>query len=106
LIVTCGAGVGEGAGAAGPTGTETAAGSAVSSEPDPLQPTTAIAPHSRTNSITLARMDATFVTGYLLNMSYRSSSSTTSVTLDMMLVVVARGGGLRSVIALHLDLAG
>jgi hypothetical protein len=105
LIVTCGAGVGAGAGAAAPTGTATAGGSVVPPEDDPSQPTTAIAPHSRTNSITLARMDATFVTGYLRNISYRPSSSTTSVTLSAMLLAV-RGGELRSVIASHLDLAG
>jgi hypothetical protein len=68
LIVTCGAGVGVGAGAAC-SGTATAAGSVVSLEDEPSQPITAIAPQSRTNSITLARTDANFVTGYFLNIA-------------------------------------
>ena len=66
LIVTCGAGAGAGAAC---WGTATVAGSVVPLEDEPSQPTTAIAPQSRTNSITLARMDANFVTGYFLNIA-------------------------------------
>jgi hypothetical protein len=66
LIVTAGVGVGCGAAV---SGTATVALSAAESEPAPLQPTTAIAPQRRTNNITLARTDATFVTGCLLNIA-------------------------------------
>jgi hypothetical protein len=66
LIVTAGVGVGCGAAACGAA---TGALSALEPELAPLQPTTAITPQSRTNSITLARTDATFVAGYLLNIA-------------------------------------